>query len=307
MLRAYPEFIKEYPLTQKQKPLSPLTTLKVGGEADLFLELSRVEQLPRIMETASGLQIPVFVFGGGSNIVFSEDGFRGLIIQIKANQITVNKSEITAEAGAPVSLIIQKALQNNLSGLENLTGLPGTIGGAVRGNAGAFGTEIKDVLKEALIYTEKTGMRIVKANYFDFGYRTSKVKTEGSAIVLKVTLKLTKKSPAELEELKAKTAEIIKSRAGKQPAGKTSGSLFKNPGPELAAGYLLDQCRCKGLQVGHAQVSRQHANWIINLGEATQSDIIELAKIMRERVKNRFNITLEPEVQFVSTSGTLEI
>lgn len=308
MIHAYPEFIGKYPQTQKNKPLAPLTTLKVGGEADLFLELTETEQLPEIMQTADELQIPVFIFGGGSNIVFSEDGFRGLVIQLKASKIEIKGGEITAEAGAPVSLIIQTALQENLSGMENLTGLPGTIGGAVRGNAGAFGTEIKDILKEAVIYNETNGIHRVSKDYFNFGYRTSKVKQEkGRDIILKVTLTLTPKSPQELQQIKEKTAEIIKSRAGKQPSGKTSGSLFKNPGPELAAGYLLDQCGCKGLQMGRVQVSAQHANWIINLGDATQTDVMELAKIMKDKVKNRFNIDLEPEVQFVSASGYLDI
>lgn len=308
MIHAYPEFTGKYPETEMNKPLAPLTTLKIGGEADMFLELTETEKLPKIMQTAEELQIPVFIFGGGSNLVFSEDGFRGLVIQIKANNIEVTGNEITAEAGALVSQMIQLALKNNLSGMENLTGLPGTIGGAVRGNAGAFGTEIKDILKEAVIYSENKGIRTVKPDYFNFGYRTSKVKQEkGRDIILKVTLTLTPKSPEELQQIKEKTTEIIKSRAGKQPSGKTSGSLFKNPGPELAAGYLLDQCGCKGLQVGQVQVSLQHANWIINLGDATQTDVIELAKIMKEKVKNRFNIELEPEVQFVSASGYLEL
>ncbi len=308
MIHAYPLFIDKYPQTQRQKPLASLTTLKVGGEADLFLELTDVKKLPEILKTADNLQIPAFIFGGGSNLVFSEDGFRGLVIQIKANNIEVKGSEITAEAGALVSQMIQMALKNNLSGMENLTGLPGTIGGAVRGNAGAFGTEIKDILKEAVIYSENIGIRTVKPDYFNFGYRTSKVKTEkGRDIIIKATFRLTPKSPEELQQIKEKTAEIIKSRTGKQPSGKTSGSLFKNPGTNLAAGYLLDQCGCKGLQVGQVQVSKQHANWIINLGDATQTDIIEIAKIMREKVKDRFNIELEPEVQFVSASGYLEL
>jgi len=308
MIHAYPEFIGKYPETEKNKPLAPLTTLKIGGEADIFLELTDVKQLPEILKTADNLQVPVFIFGGGSNLVFSEDGFRGLIIQIKANKIEVQGSEIIAEAGVLVSQMIQMSLKNNLSGMENLTGLPGTIGGAVRGNAGAFGTEIKDLLKEAVIYSESKGIHTVKPDYFNFGYRTSKIKAEkGRDIILEVTLTLTPKSPEELQQIKEKTAEIIKSRAGKQPAGKTSGSLFKNPGPELAAGYLLDQCGCKGLQIGQVQVSAQHANWIINLGDATQTDVIELAKMMRERVKDRFNIELEPEVQFVSASGYLEL
>lgn len=308
MLHAYPQFIQKYPNTQRQNPLAPLTALKIGGNADLFIELTDINKLPEMLKTADNLQIPVFIFGGGSNLIFSEDGFNGLVVQIKAAEITVKKDEITADAGAMLSRIIQKALQNNLVGLEKLTGLPGTIGGAIRGNAGAFGTEIKDVFKEALIYTEENGIKRVKKDYFSFDYRTSRVKTcKGREIILQATLKLTEKSPEQIIEIRNEIVEIIKSRVGKQPTGKTSGSFFKNPSSSLAAGYLLDQCGCKGLQVGQVKVSEQHANWIINLGEATQTDLIELAKIMKEKVKNRFNIKLEPEVQFISTSGYLDI
>lgn len=297
----YQKLVAQFPQIEEQKPLSELNTLKVGGAADLYFPLTEIKILPELIEAAA--DIPYLILGGGSNIIFHDDGFRGLIIHMKANQVKIENNTIIADAGALVSQIIQIARKNNLSGLENLTGLPGTIGGAVRGNAGAYGTEIKDLLQEATIYNQDKGLHKVNSSYFDFAYRTSKVKTNKD-IILKIHLKLKKSTP---EIIQQKTQEVLKSRKGKQPVGKTSGSIFKNPNPDLSAGYLLDQAGCKNLQVGGAKVSDLHANWIINLGNAKQKDIIELVKIMREKVEEKFSITLEPEVQFVSTTGFLYI
>jgi UDP-N-acetylmuramate dehydrogenase len=301
----YQKLIVQFPDIQKDFPLAPLTTFQIGGPADLYYKLSDLNELSALVELATSLAIPFIVLGGGSNVVFADRGFRGLIIQIKANQIAIepSKSEkfgiISAEAGALTSQIIQFALKNNLSGLEKLLGLPGTIGGAVRGNAGAYGQEIRNIFEKALILTSKNTLKEAKKDYFSFGYRDSVVK-KNKNIILKVYLKLEKKDCSQgLKE----AAEILKQRAGKQPSGCTAGSFFKNPGKDLSAGYLLEQSGCKGLQIGQAQVSPKHANWIMNLGNATQKDILELAKIMRERVKNRFNITLEPEVQLIGEQG----
>jgi UDP-N-acetylmuramate dehydrogenase len=176
----------------------------------------------------------------------------------------------------------------------------------VRGNAGANGTEIKDFVQSAEIFTPGKGIHKVGKDYFNFDYRHSAVK-KNKDIILKVSLQLQKiKTPEATAEVTREVQEIIKSRAGKQPAGKTCGSFFKNPENNLPAGHLLDQVGCKGLQYGGAQVSYLHANWIINLGNASQQDVIDLAKEMRERVRNRFDITLVPEVQLVGEDGFIE-
>ncbi len=308
MHKIYQEFTEKHSETQQNISLSDFTTIKIGGTADLFYELNDIEQLPKLLNDANQLQIPVFIFGGGSNLIFNEEGFRGLVIKITSDQITVNDNQITADAGALLSQVIQTAIKNNLTGLEKLTGLPGTIGGAARGNAGAFGTEIKDLLTSAKIYNEEKGIHEVNKNYFSFDYRSSKIKqNKGGDIILQVTMTLKPSQDHETQKAQDEIVKILKSRSGKQPTGKTTGSFFKNPNPELAAGYLLDQCGCKGLQVGQIQVSHQHANWLINLGNATQEDVIELAHIMRERVGDKFDIRLEPEVQFVSVTGYLDI
>lgn len=297
-----------FPGSEKGKPLHTLTSIGIGGPADLYLAIKDTNLLPSIIKTARQNNIPLVVFGGGSNLVFADEGFRGLVVQIKANNIIIEDDIITAEAGALVSQIIQKANESNLSGLEKLTGLPGTIGGAVRGNAGAYGTEIKDVLTEIEIFDPKNGIRKIKANELNFAYRESSIKnSQKDEVILKATLKLKKESPEYAKKMKAQIADILKTRAGKQPTGKTTGSFFKNPNPKLSAGYLLDQVGAKGLQIGGARVSKEHANWIVNTGNATQKDIIELAKILIEKVSTRFNIQLEPEVQLIGEHGFISI
>lgn len=330
----YKEFTKSFPQTERNKPLAPLTSVKIGGPAALFYTLANIEEFPAMVEKANQLKIPYFIIGGGSNIVFHDLGFHGLVIQIKANQIKVEKETIIADAGALLSQIVQTATKNNLSGMERLTGLPGTIGGAVRGNAGAFGTETKDIFYKALIYNQKEGLREEKKEYFKFDYRSSTVKSsKGRDIILRVYLKLTPKPPQEIKKNTMELVETLLSRAEKQPQGQTTGSFFKNPklplneypqsgshfaaaAPQMSgapknkppsAGYLLDITGCKGLTEGKAQVSSKHANWIMNIGGATQKDIIKLAKTMRARVKTHFGITLEPEVQLVGTTGPIDI
>jgi UDP-N-acetylmuramate dehydrogenase len=293
----------EFPQIEKQKELSAFSSFHIGGPADLFIAVSNAADIPAIIDSAIKNKIPYIVLGGGTNVVFNEKGFRGLVIKNQANRISVGADTITADSGAGLAQIILQAQKNNLFGMQKLTGLPGTIGGAVRGNAGANGLEIKELLSSAEIYSPGGGVKTVGKDYFNFDYRHSVVK-KNTDIILKVTLRLQKKdTPEEIAEAANEVQEILKSRAGKQPAGKTCGSFFKNPEPTLSAGYLLDQIGCKGLQYGGAQVSYLHANWITNLGTASQKDVIDLAKDMRARVKEHFNITLVPEVQLIGEEG----
>lgn len=311
MPRQYDQFIDQFPQTEREKPLAPFTTLQVGGPADLYYTLTDVEELPELIQAAKKLEIPFFVLGGGSNTIFHEKGFRGLIIHMKAKNIEIAGERIIADAGVLLSQVLQAAMKNGLTGMEKFMGLPGTVGGAVRGNAGAFGVETKDVVEKALIWNEEQGLHEAPASYFNFSYRSSTVKKrQGQDIVLRVYYKLTKGDPkAAMKE----NAAVIASRLKKQPAGKNTGSFFKNPrpfdseeGPAIYAGKLLDEAGCKGLRVGDIQVSDQHANWIMNRGNATQTQVIELMKTMQERVKKQFNVQLEPEVQFVGETGPLD-
>jgi len=299
----YKQFIEKFPLTEKGALLALLTTIKIGGKADLYYKLTKIEEIEGMLKLAKEFKIPVFIFGGGSNIIFSDKGFKGLVIQIKAKEVRVIDSTIVADAGALLSQVLQFAIKNGLSGMENLMGLPGTIGGAVRGNAGAFGTEIKDIFQKALIYNKEKGIHEEEKDYLNFKYRSSTIKEkQGEDIVLKVYLELQKKDTSgAMKEM----IDKLTSRSGKQPQGKTTGSFFKNPMGDQSAGALLDQAGCKGLQVGGVEVSTLHANWILNNGSATQKDVIELMRLMQKKVKAKFNIDLEPEVQIIGETGII--
>lgn len=297
----------KYPEIQQSMELAPFTTIKIGGPADFYYELKDINTLLELIEDATELEIPWIVIGGGSNLVFSEEGFQGLVIHIKAKNIKKVNTGIEADAGALISQIIQFALKNSLRGIENLAGIPGTLGGAIRGNAGANGTEIQDIIETVTIFDPKNGIRTEQNDYFNFSYRNSKIKKDSNKIVLKATLKLQKASQDDLITMQETIKKNLLGRTGRQPQGMTTGSFFKNPSPENPAGKLLDQAGCKGLKVGKAQISDLHANWVVNLGGATQQDIIELVKMAKNKVKERFNVDLEPEVQLVGTTGFIAI
>ncbi len=315
----FDEFKIKFPDTQVSKPLATLNTMRIGGMADLYYKLTLIEELPDLIQTAKQLKIPYFVLGGGSNTIFADEGFRGLVIHIQAKNIAVepalepdsNPSDsrvLAIDAGSSLSQVIQFALKNNLIGLEKLTGVPGTIGGAVRGNAGAYGIEIKDFFQKALLYSPKKGLHEADIEYLNFSYRSSVLKKEPE-IVLRVYLKLAQGTPEQAKKAQEEAADILKNRVSKQPKGFSTGSIFKNPGggpndptgqnQALKAGYLLEQVGAKGLQVGQIKVSELHANWFINLGGGTQKDLVALVKTLKERVKNSFNVDLELEIELV--------
>lgn len=301
------DLIKKYPNIKEAIELAPFTTIKIGGPADFYYELRKIDQLSALIEDAKLLNLPWIVIGGGSNLVFSEKGFRGLVIHIKANSIKQIEQGIEADAGVLISQLIQFSSKNSLKGLENLAGLPGTLGGAIRGNAGANGTEIKDFIDSVTLFDPENGIHTEKNDYFDFSYRNSKIKKIPNQIVLKAALKLHKATPEEVKQMQETIKNNLIGRTGRQPQGMTTGSFFKNPSPENPAGKLLDQSGCKGLTVGKAQISDLHANWVINLGGATQEDIMELAKMAQNKVKQQFDILLEPEVQLIGPTGYIAI
>jgi UDP-N-acetylmuramate dehydrogenase len=310
----YLHIINNFPQTLQNQPLAPLTTMGIGGPADLYFKLTDPAQLPYLAEAAAKHEIPITILAGGSNIIFADEGFRGLVIHVASRHIAMDNDEtIVADAGTLLSQIIQFALKNSLTGMEKMTALPGTIGGAVRGNAGAFGLETKDIFQKALLYSPTRGLREEQKPYFNFAYRSSTIKTSDD-IILKVWLKLKRATPEVAKKALEESLDIVKNRISKQPKGKCSGSFFKNPvppdytnpqKPETKAAYLLEQSGCKNLQVGDAKVSPLHANWIMNLGHATQKDVLTLAEEMSTRVKAKYGINLEKEVQFIGSRGPL--
>lgn len=314
------QLIKKFPGTEQNKPLAPLVTFAIGGPADLFFNLTKTEDFLPLINTAKELNIPYFILGGGSNTIFADEGFRGLVIHMAAKNIKADGNIVEAEAGALLSQVIQFALKNGLTGMEKMMGLPGTIGGAVRGNAGAFGIEIKDIFEKALIYNPEKGLYEAGAGAMTFDYRTSSVKKnqvkarKTLETILKVWLKLKPADPETAKAALAEATDIVKNRISKQPKGKCSGSFFKNPvtpdyqhpqPSETKAGWLLEQVGAKGTRVGGVQVSPHHANWLMNVENGTQKDVLELSNLLQNKVKERFSIALEREVQLISPDGTL--
>lgn len=278
---------------RENEPLSNHSTFRVGGPARFFYEISDLSELPDLIRWAQDKKLPHLILGGGSNVLFKDSGFDGLVIKIIADNIDLDGEEIVADAGAKIAQVARFACEHDRGGLEEFVTLPGTVGGAVYGNAGCFWNEISDVLTRAWVLKNGEAKEMDNA-YFDFKYRRSSLKTTGD-ILLKVVFR------TEAGCDKNRMEDVMKIRQEKQPWGLTAGCFFKNPGstPEFSAGFLIDKCGLKGETVGGAKISTKHANFILNTGDATATDILALADIAKKAVKGQFNIELEPEVRII--------
>ena len=274
--------------------LKDYTTFRVGGVVRFFAKARNWQTILALREFAKKQGVPYMVLGGGSNVLFSDEGYPGLVILNQMNQVHFQQDTVTAEAGVTWVKLLAKAAEKNLGGLSAFCNVPGTIGGAVYGNAGLPQLCMADVLLNATILPAN-GNRpmIVGQDYAQFGYRTSHFKTTKD-IILSATMQL-KPMPKAL--IKQEVSGFVKMRVRKQPAGLTCGSFFKNPARFPSAGWLIEQSGCKGMQLGSAQVSTKHANFFMNTGDATASDIINLALKVQKTVKEKYDIGLEPEVQ----------
>ena len=281
-------------------PLAEYSSFKTGGRASLFLNAQTVSDTVQAVSTAYENNIPYIIIGGGSNLLISDQGYDGLIIKINILGIELlDSTTVSCGAGEDLMALVNFTAENNLQGLEFASGIWGSVGGAVYGNAGAYGGEIKDVLTEIVLLDTKGNLKTVNPEYCEFGYRDSKLK-ETKEIVLSIKVQL---QPGNKEELKQKINEILAIRASKHPVREfCAGSFFKNiPDPneqygKLPAGRLLEQVGAKEISVGGARVYEKHANIIINDGTATSKDIRDLADILRNKVFEKFGITLEDEV-----------
>jgi len=292
------EFENRFPGVKFDEPLKRYCTFQVGGPAKYFYVCSDVTVLVELLKFAKENDVKVHLLGGGSNTLFADKGFDGLVIKMKVNQMKVDKDEIYVEAGANLMDVVNTAEKYNLTGMEEMYGLPGTVGGAVFGNAGCFGVEIKDVLIEAeVLDLENMEVKKVNNDFFEYGYRTSRLKSrKGSEIVLSATFKLNEVSEG---EIKQKMKDIFTKRAAKQPWGSSSGSFFKNPPGDHSAGYLIDQCGLKGSKVGGAEISEKHGNFFMSSDNANSEDILSLAKMAKEKVKEQFGVDLHEEVEYI--------
>ena len=279
------------------EPMNRHTTFRIGGPADYFLLPSTAEEVKKILEICKEKELPYFILGNGSNLLVSDEGYCGVIIQLYRNYggITVEGTDIRAGAGALLSQIASAAKNASLTGFEFAGGIPGTLGGAVVMNAGAYGGEMKDVLKEVTVMTEQGEIMTIPAEKLEMGYRTSLVKKAGY-LVLEAVISL---KAGDVEEIKAIMKDLTEKRVSKQPLEYPSaGSTFKRP-EGYFAGKLIMDAGLRGYQVGGAQVSEKHCCFVINKGNATAADVCGLMKDVQEKVQEQFGVTLEPEVKFL--------
>lgn len=281
-------------------PLASYTYFKIGGPARFFCEAKTEEDIRGAITSARRNNAPFWVLGGGSNVLIADEGLPGLVIHARLNGIEFMRSNLVrVGAGAPMARVVAESAEHGLSGFEWAIGIPGTIGGSVRGNAGCFGSEIKDVVESVGIFdTKNTKRYTLNAKRCNFAYRESIFKHDSSLIILSATLQLKKGDP---EESKKLIAHYAKERAEKQDIGEQcAGCMFKNPSPEKPAGLLIDMAGCKGMRVGNAMVSEKHANYFINCGGATAEEVLALAKQVKKRVRDIHGIALHEEIQIYS-------
>ena len=279
-----------------EEPLRLHTSFRIGGPAELFVTPDSPRQTAQLLDACRRFGVPALVMGNGSNLLVPDEGIRGAVVAFGASmsRITRRGNTLIAEAGATLSQLCRFAQQEGLTGLEFAWGIPGSVGGAVRMNAGAYGGEIKDVVTAVDGLTTDGKAFSVSAQEAQFGYRTSRF--VAGEIVSSAVFSLFPGSP---EAIDARMAEILQKRMEKQPLDYPSaGSAFKRPKGAFAAA-LIDSCGLKGLTVGGAQVSEKHAGFVINTGGATAHDVLALLRQVQEEVLRQTGILLEPEIQIL--------
>ena len=293
----FADFCRDLGLCVKEnEPMKNHTGFKTGGNSDLFVTVCDKECLCALLETAKALETPVFVLGNGSNLLVSDRGIEGAVLSLSGlDKICINGTCVTAEAGASLTALCVAAANEGLSGLEFAYGIPGTVGGALFMNAGAYGGEMADVVTSADYVTLNATVGSIDKAQMDLGYRTSCFKKNGN-IITGVTFEL---KPAEKSEIWDKMNELMAKRKEKQPLEYPSaGSTFKRPKGHFA-GALIEENNLKGKQIGGAQVSEKHAGFVINRDNATTDDILKLMEHIKSVVLQNNGIDLEAEVIFV--------
>lgn len=281
----------------KDEPMDKHTTFRAGGKADYLVMPSNEEQVRDLVLLLKKKNVPYYVMGNGSNLLVRDQGFKGVIIQIarKMNQIRVEGETIYAQAGALLSKIAAQALGEGLTGFEFASGIPGTLGGAVMMNAGAYGGEMKQVIVNACVLTSAGEIAVIPADLMELGYRTS-VFAKNQDIILSAQLKLEYGNEAVIREY---MDELKEQRVSKQPLEYPSaGSTFKRP-EGYFAGKLIQDAGLRGFQVGGAQVSEKHCGFVINKDHATATDILSLMEQVSDKVEEKFGVRLEPEVKII--------
>lgn len=280
---------------QKDEPMKKHTTFRIGGPADYFIMPSNEKELAEAVRVCRKFLIPIYIVGNGSNLLVSDQGYEGVIIQIykQMNRVEITENEIHAQAGALLSMIANRAMEAELTGFEFAAGIPGTLGGACVMNAGAYGGEMKDVLETVTVLTRDGDVKTLTKDELELGYRTSVI-AKKDYIVLSAVIRL---ENGKKEEIKAVMDDLKEKRITKQPLEYPSaGSTFKRP-EGYFAGKLIQDAGLRGFQVGGAQVSEKHCGFVVNKDQATAADVMNLMNQVSDKVYEMSGVRLEPEVK----------
>lgn len=280
------------------EPMKKHTNFKIGGNADILVIAKSIEEIKYIIKFSKENNIPLTILGNGSNVLVSDKGIRGIVLQIGLKEIKVEKQEnalIEVDAGVMLGALAQILLKQSVSGFEFAAGIPGSIGGAIRMNAGAYGGEMKDIVKNVTILNEKGEINILTNEECEFSYRHSRF-TNSKEIIIKATLELPYGNE---DEIKAKMDEYAQSRKEKQPLNLPSaGSTFKR-GTDFITAKLIDECGLKGYTSGDAQVSTLHAGFVVNLGNATAQDVLDVVNHVKQVVLEKTGKQIELEIELL--------
>lgn len=280
------------------EPLKKHTTFGVGGLASIFIYPSSIDDLKKILKYSFKNNIKIFFMGSGSNMLISDDGFNGIVICLRKSfkNFDYNDSfETIAGTGVMLGQMVRILTKNSVKGLESLIGVPGTLGGALIMNAGAYGSEISNYLVSIKCITIEGNEKIYMKEDLEFSYRYSNIPKNEVVVEAKFQFQT-----GDINEIKINKDKASQSRRNNQPLQyRSAGSIFKNPKSGMAAGYLIDQAKLKGLKKGDAEISTKHANFIINHGSATSENILDLIKIIKLEVYNKFKVNLDLEVKLM--------
>ncbi len=278
------------------EPMRNHTTFQIGGNADYYVTVKTMEQAKQVVEVAKRCNLPITYIGNGSNILVKDTGIRGIVVKNEIDTFSIEGTTIHAGAGMMIARLAYLAYQEGLAGLEFASGIPGTVGGAVKMNAGAHASEMKDILTN-VTYLDEMGTVITKpATELEFSYRHSYFSTKKHYMILQATMQLEK---ADKEQIKSKMEEYATYRKGTQPIGMPSaGSSFKR-GDGFITAQLIDACGLKGYQIGGAQISTKHAGFIVNTGNATCEDVLQLAKYIQQVIQETYQKKIELEFDVI--------
>ena len=280
----------------KNEPMSKHTSLKIGGVADCFIKVKSIDELKRLLEFTNQNKIKTTIIGNGTNLLVRDGGIRGIVIKLELNDFKIRKAAndvfITVESGMTLAALATIALKEEITGLEFLSGIPGTIGGAIRMNAGAYGSEMKDIVVKTRYMTYDGKIKTLELEKHNFEYRNS-VFSKMDVIIIDTTIKTQKGTK---EEIEGKMSEYSASRKASQPLEyPNAGSTFKRKEGIITA-KLIDECGLKGFSIGDAEVSTKHAGFIVNKGKATAKDFLDLVEYVKKEIKNKFEIDVELEI-----------